>query len=58
MAIPLLEARDLVKEFALGGDIVRAVNHVSLTIERGEFVAIIGGVRLWQVYLHEHARLS
>ena len=42
MAIPLLEARDLVKEFALGGDIVRAVNHVSLTIERGEFVAIMG----------------
>jgi putative ABC transport system ATP-binding protein len=40
--IPLLEARTLVKEFALGGEIVHAVNDVSLTIARGEFVAIMG----------------
>ena len=42
MAIPLLESRNLVKEFALGGEIVHAVNDVSLTIARGEFVAIMG----------------
>ncbi len=42
MATPLLEARDLVKTFELGGETVRAVDHVSLTIQRGEFVAIMG----------------
>ena len=42
MVTPLLEARNLVKEFALGGEIVHAVNDVSLTIARGEFVAIMG----------------
>ena len=42
MATPLLESRNLVKEFALGGEVVHAVNDVSLTIARGEFVAIMG----------------
>ncbi|MFC4292735.1 ABC transporter ATP-binding protein [Sphingorhabdus arenilitoris] len=39
---PLLETRDLVKDFTIGGEIVHAVNGVSLTIENGEFVAIMG----------------
>jgi putative ABC transport system ATP-binding protein len=42
VAIPLLEARSLVKTFELGGEIVRAVDDVSLSIGRGEFVAIMG----------------
>jgi putative ABC transport system ATP-binding protein len=42
VATPLLEARALVKTFELGGEIVRAVDGVSLTIECGEFVAIMG----------------
>ena len=39
---PLLETRDLVKEYVLGGETVHAVAGVSLTIVRGEFVAIMG----------------
>jgi putative ABC transport system ATP-binding protein len=39
---PLLEARDLVKDYVLGGEVVHAVNGVSLTIQSGEFVAIMG----------------
>ncbi|MEY4269388.1 MAG: hypothetical protein RLZZ58_604 [Pseudomonadota bacterium] len=42
MAIPLLDARHLVKDFVIGGEVVHAVNDVSLTIDRGEFVAIMG----------------
>jgi putative ABC transport system ATP-binding protein len=42
VAIPLLEARSLFKTYELGGETVRAVDGVSLTIERGEFVAIMG----------------
>ncbi|MFM9852879.1 MAG: ABC transporter ATP-binding protein [Sphingomonadaceae bacterium] len=42
MAIPLLETRDLVKDYNLGGETVHAVNGVSLSIARGEFVAIMG----------------
>ena len=42
MATPLLEARNLVKTFELGGEVVRAVGGVSMTITRGEFVAIMG----------------
>lgn len=42
MATPLLEAHNLFKIFELGGEVVRAVDGVSMTIERGEFVAIMG----------------
>lgn len=42
MTIPLLETHDLVKDYEIGGEVVHAVNHVSLSIARGEFVAIMG----------------
>jgi putative ABC transport system ATP-binding protein len=40
--IPLLETTDLVKDYELGGETIHALNGVSLTIRRGEFVAIMG----------------
>jgi len=39
---PLIETRDLVKTYNLGGEVIHAVNGVSLVIERGEYVAIMG----------------
>ena len=39
---PLLAVRDLVKDYVLGGETVHAVAGVTLTIARGEFVAIMG----------------
>ncbi|WP_299194251.1 ABC transporter ATP-binding protein [uncultured Erythrobacter sp.] len=39
---PLVETRDLVKTYNLGGELIHAVNGVSLTIQRGEYVAIMG----------------
>jgi putative ABC transport system ATP-binding protein len=38
----LLETHDLVKDYVIGGETVHAVNRVSLNIQRGEFVAIMG----------------
>lgn len=42
MTAPLLETRDLIKNYVIGGEMVHAVNGVSLRIDRGEFVAIMG----------------
>ncbi len=42
MTAPLLETHDLIKDYVIGGELVHAVNRVSLTIQRGEFVAIMG----------------
>ena len=39
---PLVETRDLVKTYELGGETIHAVNGVSLTINQGEYVAIMG----------------
>ncbi len=39
---PLLETHHLVKDYVLGGETVHAVADVSLTVQRGEFVAIMG----------------
>ncbi len=41
-AQPLVETRGLVKTYTLGGETIHAVNDVSLTIDRGEYVAIMG----------------
>lgn len=38
----LVETRNLVKTYELGGEIVKAVDGVSLSIDRGEYVAIMG----------------
>lgn len=38
----ILELRDVSKEYVLGGMIIRALDHVSVSISEGEFVAIMG----------------
>jgi putative ABC transport system ATP-binding protein len=38
----LIEVQDLVKEYVMGDVVVRALAGVSLTIDRGEFVAVMG----------------
>ena len=38
----LVEVRDICKVYNPGENEVRALDHVSLTINKGEFVAIIG----------------
>ena len=38
----LVETRDLVKDYVIGGEVLHAVNRVSLRIQQGEFVAIMG----------------
>ncbi len=38
----IIEARELVKRYVLGGDTVLALDHVSFTIGEGEMVAITG----------------
>ena len=38
----LIEARDLVKTYRMGAQVVQALDRVSLDIAEGEFVAIMG----------------
>ncbi len=42
MARPLIEVKDLAKTYKMGTMEVRALRHVSLTIDHGDFVAIMG----------------
>ncbi|MEN0654111.1 MULTISPECIES: ABC transporter ATP-binding protein [Hyphobacterium] len=42
MAPPLIECRDLTRVYRMGGGEVRALDGVSLSIEEGEYVAIMG----------------
>ena len=39
---PVIETRDLVKSYMLGGEKIMAVDGVSLRIDRGDYVAIMG----------------
>ena len=38
----MIEMTDVVKKYVLGGEEIYALNHISLTIKAGEYVAIIG----------------
>src|SRR5438045_3603098 len=38
----ILEARDVRREYQMGGEIVRALAGVSMKVEQGEFLAILG----------------
>lgn len=39
---PVLEIRDVTKHYRMGTEVVRALDGVSLTIHKGEYVAIVG----------------
>jgi putative ABC transport system ATP-binding protein len=41
-AAALLEVRDVTKHYRMGGELVRALDGVSLSISKGEYVAIMG----------------
>lgn len=43
---PLIEFRHVCKTYQMGDTLIRAANDISMKIERGEFVAIRGPVRL------------
>ena len=38
----LIEMQDMVKRYYVGGEEIRALDHISLRIEEGEYVAVIG----------------
>lgn len=38
----LIECRSICKDYAMGGEVIHALRDVSLTINRGEYVAIMG----------------
>jgi putative ABC transport system ATP-binding protein len=42
MASPLLVVEDISRDYELGGAVLHALDHVSLTIDEGELVAIMG----------------
>ena len=37
-----IDARDLSKHYTMGGSVVRALDGVSLTVDAGEFVGLLG----------------
>src|SRR5580704_15613799 len=41
-AMPAVRTEDVCRHYPMGGTIIRAVDGISLTIERGEFVALLG----------------
>lgn len=42
MSQPLIECRALCKDYDMGGEVIHALRDVSLTIDQGEYVAIMG----------------
>ena len=58
MSDTLIKVEDLCKIYNPGENEVRALDHVNLEIEKGEFVAIIGQSGLRKIYVYEYAGVS
>ena len=54
----LIQVKDLFKIYAVGDMEIPALNGVSLSIETGEFVSIMGSSGSGKVNLHEYPGLS
>lgn len=42
MSKNVIELKELTKEYKIGGEIIKALDDISLTVKKGEFVAILG----------------
>lgn len=52
----MIEINNISKVFCTSEVETVALNHVNLEVKEGEFVAIMGAVRLWQVHFAEYTR--
>lgn len=54
----ILETEDLVKYYGEGENQVRAIDHTSMQVQHGEFVAVVGRSGSWEEYASSYARRS
>ena len=54
---PLIQCRGICKDYAMGGEVIHALRDVSLSVNRGEYVAVMGpsGLVLIGTALHYHS---
>ena len=55
---PLIDVRNVSKEYTMGDNRIRALESVSLTIARGEFVSVMGPSGSGKINPDEYYRLS
>ena len=53
----MIRLRSIVKVYRAGDVLVPALQGIDLDIERGEFLAIVGAIRVGQVDAHAHPGL-
>lgn len=46
----ILKVKNLCKNYGKGNTLVKALDNISFSVEKGEFVAIVGASRKWKVY--------
>ena len=54
----ILRVENLSKTYGKDGSKVKAVDDVSFSVEKGEFVAIVGASRKWKIYSFTYDRRS
>ena len=58
MKLEILRVENLSKYYGKGETMVKALDHVSFTIEEGEFVAIVGSSGSRKIYFITYVRRS
>lgn len=56
MIMKILETNNLKKYYGKGENIVKALDGINISINRGEFIAIVGTIRKWKEYLVTYDR--
>lgn len=52
----MIKLKDINKTFQIGDEEIKALDHVNFSVERGEFVSIIGPSRFGKININEYFR--
>lgn len=54
----MISLKNVKKSFILGGEEIKALDNISMSIEKGEYISIIGPSRKWKIYFNEYIRIT
>lgn len=53
-----IELKEICKSFIMGEEKIKALDHINFSVQKGEFVSIIGPSGSREIYINEYFRIT